>query len=218
MQVRTPLDVNKLADMQAHLSAERLARYVNDCNGDQVAAMALYEWNMAVAEAFYGPLQSLEVMLRNSLGGKLEQQFGPTWYLAGQVPALRHPQPSQLQDALDKLAKRGTAPNHGLVLAELNFGFWSGILSRKYETDLWRPLFRHCFAHGPSKLVRDDVHKRVEQLRLFRNRIAHHEPIYNRNLACDYAVILELAAWLSPFMSTWIDETSRVQLLLADKP
>lgn len=215
--MRTPLTPDRLAELDRHLSPARLARYLKDTGGDRVAAIALYEWNMAVAEAFYSPLQSMEVVLRNALGGPLMARFGADWYVPGKVKALQYPLPDMLADAQRKIGKRGAVPDHGLMLAELNFGFWSGILSKRYETDLWRPLFHKQFAHA-GKITRAQVHAPVDQLRLFRNRIAHHEPIYSRALADDYAAILQVAGWISPFMATWIDETSRVAAVLAAKP
>jgi hypothetical protein len=55
-------------------------------------------------------------------------------------------------------------------------------------------------------------------MRLFRNRIAHHEPIHYRHLAADYATILLILGWVSPDFAAWVDGRSRVPVLLAAKP
>ncbi|KQX38332.1 hypothetical protein ASD04_11265 [Devosia sp. Root436] len=218
MQVRTPFTPDRLAALQSNLSAERLARYLNDTGGDQVAAVALYEWNMAISEAFYSPLQNLEVVLRNALGNALRARYGADWYLQGGVPPLMYPLPEMLAKAREELTRRGIALEHGRILAELNFGFWGGLLSSRYETSLWRPIFFRAFADRPAGFKRKTVHDPIERLRRFRNRIAHHEPIHDRNLAEDYAEILKVVGWISPYMAVWLDETSKVTAVLAARP
>jgi hypothetical protein len=42
------------------------------------------------------------------------------------------------------------------------------------------------------------VQRLLDYLRTFRNRIAHHEPIFGRHLAADYTSILEVAGWICP--------------------
>ncbi|WP_420612529.1 hypothetical protein [Candidatus Spongiisocius sp.] len=36
----------------------------------------------------------------------------------------------------------------------------------------------------------------MQRLHFLRNRIAHHEPIYRRNLARDYRQLLEVVGWI----------------------
>ncbi|MEO3871717.1 hypothetical protein ABGB18_23120 [Nonomuraea sp. B12E4] len=49
------------------LSPLRLADYEHRCGGDPVAALRLHCWNTEISEAFYGPLQYLEVALRSAM-------------------------------------------------------------------------------------------------------------------------------------------------------
>jgi hypothetical protein len=49
----------------------------------------------------------------------------------------------------------------------------------------------------------------------FRNRIAHHEPIFARHLEQDYKNILEISGWISPQKRHWIETHSRVPEMLA---
>jgi hypothetical protein len=55
----------ELAKLESLLSADRLGSY-----GTRPATretLQLYVWNTALAAAFYGPLQALEIALRNAL-------------------------------------------------------------------------------------------------------------------------------------------------------
>jgi ribosomal protein L32E len=51
-----------------------------------------------------------------------------------------------------------------------------------------------------------------------RNRIAHHEPVFTRNLADDYQRIHDMIAWRSPTAAAWMDGKQTVMTLIAQKP
>ncbi len=56
----------------------------------------------------------------------------------------------------------------------------------------------------------------MEGLHLLRNRIAHHEPIFRRNLARDHAQLLELIGWMCADSQTWAAATSRTLETVAE--
>ena len=115
-----------------------MSPYFALAGGDKAQGFRLYAWNSALSQALYTPLQGLEVAIRNGLGAKLHAAYGPQWYELNPGPPLNHPLTAMLQSARTELAKRGIVANHGRIIAELNWGFWTGILAKKYETDLWR--------------------------------------------------------------------------------
>ena len=69
-----------VVSLEASLSPERLATYAAAAGGGREQALRLYTWNTAVSAAFYGPLQGLEVALRNAMHRELGRRFGPRWY------------------------------------------------------------------------------------------------------------------------------------------
>jgi hypothetical protein len=58
------------------LSPERLSTYLAAANGDHAAALRLYVWNTEVSAAFYGPLQALEIVVRNAFHRDLAAVYG----------------------------------------------------------------------------------------------------------------------------------------------
>jgi hypothetical protein len=52
----------------------------------------------------------------------------------------------------------------------------------------------------PDHTDREMVFDRLHQVRGLRNRIAHHEPIWDRDLGPRYDEILEILGWMSPRM------------------
>ncbi|WP_216644572.1 hypothetical protein [Candidatus Thiodictyon syntrophicum] len=74
------LEGGVLDALETSLSRQRLATYVNAAGGDREQAVRLYTWNTAVSAAFYGPLQGLEVALRNAMHGQLTGVYGLAWF------------------------------------------------------------------------------------------------------------------------------------------
>lgn len=89
---------------------------------------------------------------------------------------------------------RGTDPCTDDIVAELPFGFWVSLLSRRYDRHLWVPALYKAFPgyRGTRESLRDNF----ETMRLFRNRIMHHEPVHHRHLAADHAKIYRLLGYM----------------------
>jgi hypothetical protein len=206
--------------LRRRLSPERLAPYER-ATGSETAALALYEWNIALSGAFYESLQSLEVLLRNALHGQLTAQHrrrhrvGHWYHDPGEL--LEPHRRDDIAEARARLYRAGNPETPGRVVAELSFGFWRYLLSARYEQTLWTPALRHGFPHLRPQ-ARRRVYEPVERLNRLRNRIAHHEPIHRRDLAADYADLLSLAAAVCPITRSWIADTSRVPAVLAGRP
>lgn len=201
------------------LSRPRLRRYLDAAAGDRSTALELYSWNLQVSAAFYESLHYLEVGLRNAMDLRLCQfvkdRGGRTrWYVDPMVPLTRHTR-RRIAEAR-AFATRGGAPEvHGKVIAELMLGFWWSLLADEYNRRLWQPCLRDAFE---APVRRAHLHGALNDMRLLRNRIAHHEPIFNRDLAAAYRALLDTASRISPVLRDRIDRTSRVPVVLASRP
>lgn len=69
-----------------------------------------------------------------------------------------------------------------------------------------------------SATPREEIDDRMQRIHVLRNRIAHHEPIFRRNVAHDYADMLTLVGWISNEARGWVEELSRVPVLQAQRP
>ena len=217
-------DGNILDALEASFSSERLSTYFNAARGDRAKALHLYTWNTAISAAFYGPLQGLEVALRNAMHRRLTECYGSAWY-DNHAAGLDTVCLARLADARTEAARTGPAPGPPQIVAALSFGFWISLLGSggridptgrraNYEMTLWRPALRRAFPHR-SPLTRKQAHRPLNGLRKLRNRIAHHEPIFARDLLEDHQRILDVTGWISPGVRTWIEGHSRVAALLA---
>ncbi|GAA1813765.1 hypothetical protein GCM10009835_36860 [Planosporangium flavigriseum] len=62
------------------------------------------------------------------------------------------------------------------------------------------------------------VERALGRLHDLRNRIAHHEPIYNRPLKDLHSTALTLAEWTCPVTAAWIESRCAVLSVLATCP
>lgn len=199
-------DTRELDDI---LSLERLKRYLDAAGNDRALAYRLYAHNTSVSESLYTSLQMLEVALRNRFHDTLTQAHGEFWFdELGVITDVF--QRNQIGEAKISLVRDKKPLEPGRVVASLSFGFWTACLGKKYE-DMWRRHLRNAFKHAPSGTRRKTVNTPLTQIRLLRNRIAHHEPILRYNLPDRYSRIVEITNWLSPIASQWVERHCRFQ-------
>ncbi len=201
-----------LSSLEKTLSTPRLSTYRGVVGGDDGKALALYGWNTAVSAALYVPLQGLEVSLRNTVAEQLTVFKGANWF--NQLP-LRSVEHQQIAAAQAELANRGRPCTASRLIAELSFGFWVALLGKSYTHSLWIPALRKGFE---AKLDRRRLYEKLDHLRRLRNRIAHHEPIFRRDLHADHASILTVVGWICCDTRRWLEHQSEVLALLSEKP
>ncbi|MFE3628250.1 hypothetical protein [Streptomyces goshikiensis] len=213
----TPGDANGVARV---ISATRFEPFLKACQGDHAAAERLYAWDGEAARALWSPVRDLEVSLRNALhqqlSGKWAQQ-GQEWY------ETRPPNDwgcDEIEAAKTKLRKRGRRYGPDDVVAELSFGFWTSLLSnggkgKHYETWYWSPSLQYLFRQHRGPKGRAQLHARLGYVQTLRNRIAHHERIFHRDLNKDYNTTLELLRLVAPSLAADHDDYSQVSAVLA---
>lgn len=203
MQAPFPYSKHMLSKLEEALSIDRLSTYSQLAGNDPEKAILLYLRNIDFCSALYGPLQTLEIVIRNAMHREFSGAYGAEWY---DNPSLRleHQQQAAIIDVKNSLRLQKKAVIPPQVVASLSFGFWVGLLGNKYE-NFWRPHLYSTFPKLPRPSKRKDVHGSLNKIKRLRNRIAHHEPILNRNLDEDYQLILSAIAWVAPEVARWVD-------------
>lgn len=186
------------------ISRERLKKYLAARNDDLDAALALYEWNMRLSEAFYTPLSCLEVCLRNKAYGRMAEVYGGEWLTNPAAAPLNDFSRFLVNEAVRHIDGQATT---GKLIAELKFGFWVGLFATQYDATLWRRALYRCFRAAPP---RKRIHGRLNAIRRFRNRVAHHEPIFHRPSERMHAEITEAIGWMCADTRAWAEHHSRV--------
>ena len=116
-----------LDDLEVFLSRERLGTYLEAAQNNREEADRLHVWNTAVSAAFYGPLQSLEVALRNAMNRRLGDRYGEAWHDNGRAGFDRGAL-ERIANAKAELARDRHRDDRHRVVAALSFGFWVSLL------------------------------------------------------------------------------------------
>jgi len=218
------------------LTPARFRKYLDAAGGDPVLGLALYEWNSEIASAFLRDLGHLEVAVRNAydraLLGHPDVIAGDgEWLSAASCAVLfpRHiandkngnPQDknatprSNVKDARKHSGFDAGVVPRGKAVAELMFGFWSYLADDLHEKTLWVPALHTAFVPGAD---RARLHAALSALREFRNRVAHHESVFDRRPEDHRRYIVFVARQLSPELHVHINQNSRLTAVLAARP
>ncbi len=206
--------------LEGSLAAPRLARYLGESSGDKHLGLRLYVWNGYLCEAFYLPAQTAEVCVRNAIHKVLQEKHGANWYQRGSFLCTL---PDRLRRELDDVIRdergtHGTGMTSDHIVSGLSFGFWVHLLTKPYEGVFWPTRFGLAFPHKPNEVGRMDLYTRLDRLRIFRNRIAHHKPIFDKGPKAEYLNMLDLISWVCPDTRWFIGQISRVDQTIGMKP
>ena len=167
----------------------------------------------------HSSLHICEVVIRNAVAEAIEQKFGAHWpWNPGFERTLIKIWKIELARARHRIAVGST----GKVIAELKFAFWCNMLTASHDQHLWNASLHAVFPHlplvlsvqGGRKLLYDDL----DALRQFRNRIAHHEPIFAVKLAEQQARITRLIQLRNRETHQWLLDWEPVSTVLASRP
>ena len=181
-------------------SPQRLEAY-RRVGDDDLETLTRYVWNISLCEAFYPTLQNMEIGLRNGLNQSLTAHFGdPLWFQ--RTPSVLDGRGQRaITEAEQNLLRQQRPVEPGRVVAELNFGFWTSLFATRYERVFWnRPaIYRTAFPNLPTRQrTRSVLARRFNDVRLFRNRVFHHEPILYARPLHNHTLIVEAMDWLNP--------------------
>lgn len=206
------------------LSAPRLGTYEAATIGTPQlqSALALYAWNAQVSAAMLAPLHFCEVAIRNAVADVLTAAHGSQWpWDAGFMRSLPNPSVGY-NPRRDLMSARTGKTTPGKVIPDLKFIFWQTMFTSRFDARLWthhlHTVFPHADATKTVAQLRAMVYAELEQLRKLRNRIAHHEPIFRRNLADDFQKIHDLIAIRCPITAAWMVQNQQAQTLITAKP
>lgn len=202
--------------LERSISSSRISTYKSK-DHTKIETIADYVLNAKISQNFYFLLQNLEVSLRNGIYDSFNKNYpnSDLFYLFENNSFNRHKSKKEkysrecwkmLCGAKYKLKHMQTLSD-GKIIAELNFGFWTELLTsrdNKY-TDMWRNIFSDVFPNYKIKSSIDQdktfIALKIDNIRNFRNRIFHYEPIYNQSdLTNKHIDIIDVLTWLNKDM------------------
>ncbi|HEV2479653.1 MAG TPA: Abi family protein [Puia sp.] len=201
----------KFTHFQDVMSIPRMSRYVTATMGNSRKAMTLYRLNLRLSQELFTVISCFEVALRNRIDQHYSIRSGNDWLRDSALPGgmfnNRHcgKTPYIISEALRKLSSY----THPKLVAEMDFGFWRYTFARHQFFAGGQSLLA-IFPAKPisTRINRYDhnyVFAELEKINIFRNRIAHHEPVcflpghpfkdttFSRN---HYLLIRQLFQWM----------------------
>jgi len=213
--------------LELSLSSERLRPYILRAGGSRLRAILIYERNTALSEALYGVTQAAEVALRNAIHRVLSVVYGQMWFYK---VGLEGPQSEKVSKAEFEISNDCRTVTPSAIVAELNLGFWTSLISTRYEKVLWVPHLHKAFpfavvekrerdgSMSSVKLTRAEIFEQLERIRTLWNRIAHHEPILKLGLDGLYSQTLNALKWICPVSAEWVRATNCFPQRFHEKP
>lgn len=199
------MDIN---DLEKLLSEKRLSTYYKLFYKNKEKAIEYYRLNIQISESFYPLLSTLEIVLRNSIHSSFSIHFkSADWASKFKQPELI----DQINVSKKKIFTLHNPITADKVVAELTFGFWTSLFNKQYAKDFWKPLMYAFPLLDKANKHRDKISYKLNQVRKFRNRIFHYEPICNDlvALAKNRNNILEILNWIDSDIVRWTKQIDR---------
>lgn len=139
-----------------------------------------YKLNLQKSKNAYIPLSVLEVSLRNSINTLFERLYTRGWIL-NEADFLKQKELKKIYEAKNSIKERGEILTKEKLVAELTFGFWTGLFQSAYKEKMRFNNLKQIFPNLPPKEVleidRKQLSSKLNHIRKFRNRVFHHENI-----------------------------------------
>ena len=215
------------------LSHPRFARYLRECEGDRHRALDTYEWNIQLGHAILREAGHFEIALRNAYDRAVSSRWnGPTHWLLDADSPLQRPlwrmvrgkkldaNTLNRKSIADAVRKRGgTTATPDAVVAELTFGFWEHLADTAHEQTMWIPYLYYAWPKGTS---RRQIDRATHSISTLRNRAAHHEPLFDatgsHTVSSVHETLIRLLSMLNPHLAMYVQQTSTVAAVLAERP
>lgn len=166
-------------DFENAFSTARMNRYKEACEGDTDRALALYWLNVKLCQQFYGIINVFEIVLRNAIDRHYSARFNDRDWIYSQLQEggmLEYaPQRKEVMEKAVLMKEAGRYSPDRLV-ASVSCGFWTYMFT-KVPFRLGGQSLLHVFPERAKGTAQKNVYKELQEIKRFRNRIAHHEPV-----------------------------------------
>ena len=220
MQVLFEPDEPTFPRVEAAMYAGRIDRYMGVAQKDRKLAFQHYLWNCSLSESFYFPLHMAEIVCRNGIHSALLARGKIDWYAQDTFLKLldeRHKRDLAEAISKEKIQHGSKFSNHHVVSA-MTFGFWDHLTTKRFERYIWSKGINHSFPHAPNGKTFEDLHSLIEDVRRWRNRIAHHRAIFDKGPVRKHDAAIELIKWHCTDTAKWVAANSSVMRRIQSRP
>ena len=173
----------KYSEYEIAFSPARLNKYLVACNGNKSKALTLYRHNVKLCQKFYGILNVFEIILRNAINRHYIEYFDDNDWIKNQCAKggmlENAPQKGEIKRTISLLERQNKYSNYRLV-SSVTFGFWTYLFNRiPFRVGGMNLL--QIFPNRTRGLGQRLIYNELQEIKSFRNRIAHHEAICFNN-------------------------------------
>lgn len=191
------------------LSYPRLSTY----NKVSDKPLVLYQYNLQLSMAFFECISICEITVRNTVDEILQAEYGKEWAFNMQFE--RTIPNKQRAELIKARSKQGSTEK---IIPELNFVFWQNMFAKRFD-NLWFKYLPYILCDNANQndfsAIRTKIHNDLDVIRKLRNRIAHHEPIFNqKDLLATYGATMGVISLFSSDTAKWLAEFERVSEII----
>lgn len=166
---------NKLKNF---LSSSKLKPYL-DIEKDQEKAIKLFVYNLKLSSELYKLIHVFELSTRNIFDIFLSKRYDRNWINRNDLLTGNNGKNNKLIiDISNAKNNCKNKKNKDDIISNLSLGFWVNLLSSSNNDKIWQPSLRKMF-FGYN---RNEIHDIFMNIKDIRNRIAHHETIFNKKI------------------------------------
>ncbi|MEY4019735.1 MAG: hypothetical protein RLZZ590_1035 [Actinomycetota bacterium] len=203
---------------EQHFASARMSHYLAEFSGDEVSAIALYNWNVQVSSAIWELLSYVEIALRNTIDSRMraiDDRDDSHWLFVLPSTPNNSYLNKEIRQASERVLKNGKTLEPAQLISELPFGFWVSLISKRHR-NIWPDLasgFTGMNSRDPG-----DLQTLLVGVRDLRNRIGHHHRVWSLDLVARHSELIQLATFISPEFGRWLFSLSRVPKFLNQRP
>lgn len=215
------METTDLQAIEQAITKQRLSRYLPAAGYDIQKAISIYLWNGKLCETFIVPLHVCEVVCRNSIQKTLRVRLKSPWYSQTTLHGLLDQKQLQALNSTiaDEQHQHQARMNDDHIVSSLHFGFWDHLTTKRFDRLLWKNGIKHNFPNAyANNLTIRDVNARIQTVRQWRNRIAHHRAIFDKDPSRKFDETLELIRWSCADTADWVRKHSSFHEVLKSDP
>jgi hypothetical protein len=217
--------ITTLQAVKNALSSSRMGTYeaaTSTIGQNDPKALELYAWNAQVSGAFLVPLHICEVVVRNAVSEALEAIYGQRWPWVQSFERSLSDSGVGYSPRKDLQNARRNIQTTGKLIPELKFVFWQKMFTSRHDVRIWDhhllAVMPNLGQSKPINVLRQEVYQDLERIRILRNRIAHHEPIFTRNLTDDFLKIVNLVEFRCQLTADWMVNKQHASAIINARP
>lgn len=150
------------------LPVEKLKQFRHSSDPDDHFLIWRYRQHLVDTSEVWVWISLIETTLARSLSNELTTAFGSNWLNS-----------QEFKKTLGSDIEVFRVKKGKLKASRLTLGFWTTLIQDNKEKALWVPTLNRAFVQGTS---RKHIYKAAREIRLVRNKLAHHEILTKENI------------------------------------